>query len=128
MNNYRYLNLNPDNIDTQDCVVRAISLLLGKDWEEVYLGICAEGLLQKKMPMTDTVWGDYLRKKGYYLTRLPTHCPVCYSVNDFAIDHPYGRFLLKVDEHVVTVVNGYYYDTWDSGQQIALYYWRKETE
>lgn len=125
-NHYRYLNLNPDNNDTQDCAIRAIALLLQKDWEEVYLGVCTEGLIKKLMPTSDTAWTSYLEKEGCVLHRLPINCPVCYTVKNFAIDHPYGRFLLKVNEHVVTVVDGYYYDTWDSGNEIALYYWRKE--
>jgi hypothetical protein len=40
--------------------------------------------------------------------------------------HPTGYYLLALDEHVVAVRNGYYYDTWDSGDMIVLYYWEKE--
>ena len=31
-----------------------------------------------------------------------------------------------IDGHVVTVQDGKYYDTWDSGNEIPVYYWEKE--
>lgn len=36
-----------------------------------------------------------------------------------------GRYLLALDQHVVAVVDGDYYDTWDSGNEIPIYYWMK---
>lgn len=125
MNNYRYLNLNPDGLDTQDCTIRAISLFLDISWDDAYWGVVTEGFLQKKMPSTDAVWGRYLEKNNCYLTRVPSDCPLCYTVKDFAKDFNKGRYLLKVNEHVVTVINGYYYDTWNSGNEIVLYYWKR---
>lgn len=118
--------MNPEFNDDSDCTVRAICLLLDKSWDAVYLELCAEGFNMKRMPINDKVWGSYLVKEGCKRYRLPNTCPMCYTVNDFAIDYPKGEYLVKVDSHVVAVVNGYYYDTWDSGNEVALYYWKKE--
>lgn len=126
MSRYIPLNMNPESNDDSDCTIRAICLLLDKSWDEVYLGVCAEGFNMKRMPINDKVWGSYLFKEGCKRYRIPDTCPMCYTVNDFAIDHPKGQYLVKVDSHVVAVVNGHYYDTWNSGDQIALYFWRKE--
>lgn len=49
-----------------------------------------------------------------------------YTVNDFCIDHPNGTYILAIDGHVVCVTDGYYYDSWDSGDEIPIYYWIKE--
>ena len=49
-----------------------------------------------------------------------------YTVRDFCEDNPLGTFVLAIHEHVVCVVDGDYYDSWDSGGEIPIYYWTKE--
>ena len=51
-----------------------------------------------------------------------------YTVNDFCADHPTGTYILCIDGHVVTVQDGKYFDTWDSGNEIPVYYWEKENK
>ena len=71
------------------------------------------------------VWGDLLIEKGYSRYTLPNTCPRCYTVADFAKDHPVGTYILGTGEHVVAVVDGDWYDTWDSGDEVPIiYYWR----
>lgn len=126
MSRFRYLNVNPDKILVPDCTIRAITVLTGKSWEEVYDGVCAEGKLMHNMPSSNAVWSQYLRKLGYIRTPLPDTCPYCYTVDEFCHDHLKGKYLLALYEHVVAVVDGYYYDTWDSGNMTVLYFWEKE--
>lgn len=126
MNRFIFYNANPERKLVIDCTVRAISFLTGLDWDTVYDGICEEGKRQHNMPSSNVVWSSYLRRLGYIRTPLPSICPICYTVKDFCEMHPIGYYLLALDEHVVAVRNGYYYDTWDSGDMIVLYYWRKE--
>ena len=57
---------------------------------------------------------------------MPNMCPPCYTVKDFCKDHPVGTYILATGSHVVTVVDGNYYDTWDSGTEVPIYYWKKE--
>lgn len=52
-------------------------------------------------------------------------CPECYRVRDFARDHPYGDYILGPKEHAVAVIDGDWYDTWDSGATVPLYYLRR---
>ena len=42
------------------------------------------------------------------------------------MDNPEGKYLLATGTHVVTVIDGDYYDTWDSGDEIPIYYFTKE--
>jgi len=45
----------------------------------------------------------------------------------FAEEHPEGTYILSMPgRHVVTVVDGAYYDSWDSGEECPVYYWTKE--
>lgn len=123
---YVYFNPNPAGAKVGDCVVRAISKLLDKSWEMVYANISAKGLELKDMPSSNAVWGAYLRSKGYTRYSLPNTCPDCYTVRQFCIDYPVGDYLLATNGHVVTVIDGNYYDAWDSGDEVPIYYWRKE--
>lgn len=121
-----YYNPNPEWILVGDCVVRALSKLLCRSWLDIYTGICAQGAIMHDMPSSNRVWGGYLRRMGFVKEMLPNTCPDCYTVRDFCLDHPYGKYVLMLDGHVVAVEDGNYYDTWDSGDETPMFYWRKE--
>lgn len=123
---FRYYNANPVNNLIGDCVIRAISTLTGKDWMTTKIEIFIESCLMYDMSATNRVWNRYLEKNGYTRHLIPNTCPNCYTVKDFCRDNPYGKFLLALDGHVVAVIDGDYYDTWDSGNEIPIYYWEKE--
>ena len=80
------------------------------------------------MPSADHVWGAYLHAKGYKRGTLPDTCPDCYTINAFCDDHPTGRYVVSLPGHVVAVIGGIYFDTWDSGNEVPTYYWFKEDE
>lgn len=123
---YTYLNKNPLNKRTDDCVIRAISAALDEPWEKVYADICVEGLRFYDMPSANHVWGSYLKKKGFRRFIVPDTCPNCYTVGDFANDHPKGTYILALHNHVVCVKDGCVLDTFDSSDRVPLYYWIKE--
>ena len=91
----------------------------------MYTGLCLEGYKAGDMPPANHVWGAYLRRYGFRRYVIPDDCPDCYTVSDFAADHPRGIFVLALSGHVVCVQDGNWYDTWDSGQVVPLYYWQK---
>ena len=118
-------NPNPQANYVGDCVIRAIAKVTNQDWDSTYLDVCIEGFMKKDMPSANHVWGAYLHSKGFRQHLLPNTCPDCYTVRQFSDDHPHGRYLLSVDSHVVAVINGNYYDTWDSGDKVPIYYYKK---
>lgn len=122
---FREYNANPKARRGDDCTVRAISKVTGKPWEETYMDLCLEGLMSCDMPSSNHVWGEYLIKQGFRRHIIPNTCPRCYTVKDFARDHRSGKFILALHGHVVAVEDGDYYDTWDSGDEVPLYYWKK---
>lgn len=117
-------NPNPAGRRVGDCAVRAVSKALGVDWETAYAMIAANGYAMRDMPSADSVWGGaVLRQHGFYRSAIPNTCPDCYTAEDFARDHPRGTFVLGFGGHVATVQDGNLYDSWDSSNEVPVYYW-----
>lgn len=123
---YSAYNPNPIGARVGDCTVRAIAKATGQNWKRVYMGLCVDGFSLGDMPSANHVWGAYLRRNGFRRHALPDTCPDCYTVADFCRDHPHGVYVLAISGHVVCAVDGDWYDTWDSGGEIPVYYWAKE--
>lgn len=123
---YIFVNKNPDGLKIGDCVVRAISTALNQSWERTYIGLCVEGFLFADMPNSNAVWDSYLRSQGFKRHSLPDTCPACYTVADFAAEHPDGVYVVATGSHAVCVKHGDIMDNWNSSGEIATYYYSKE--
>ncbi len=123
---YVSVNPNPLNNDTGDCVIRAIAIAENMEWDDVYLELMLEGFIQKDMIESNKLWNSYLRRKGYTRHIIPDTCPDCYTIRDFAMEHPVGTYILGTGSHAVAVRDGNYLDSWDSGNKVPIYYWKKE--
>ena len=120
-------NPNPEAYRTDDCTIRALTKALNMSWDEAYDTLAEHGRELGDMMHKNWVWGDLLLKNGYSRYAVPNTCPRCYTVSDFANDHPSGMYVLCSGEHVVVLISGDWYDTWDSGDEVVIfYYWRKE--
>ena len=117
---YSWHNENPLNRNVGDCTVRAISTALDQDWDTTYIGLCLEGYLLKDMPSSNEVWRSYLSRYGLERRPAPAHT----TVNEFARTHQRGTYLLGLNSHVVCIIDGTLYDTWDSGEKEVLYFWK----
>lgn len=124
---YKVYNPNPANHSAGDCVIRCVCKLMNLDWDTAYLKVCMAGFKMKEVPTANHVWGSFLFENGFVKKVIPDTCPYCYTIRDFCVDHPFGEFAAATGSHVVAVVNGDYYDSWDSGNEVPVYYWERET-
>ena len=122
---YIYVNPNPRGALIGDCAVRAIAVALGITWDDSYRLLADYGFMLKNLPNADSVWGAVLMDNGYSRKAIPDTCPACYTIRDFCHDHPQGTFVVGTGSHVVAVIDGNYYDSWDSGDEVPVMYWRE---
>ena len=123
---YIPFNPNPLNKKTDDCVIRAISKVLDVPWERAYIMLAVKGLETYDLPNANNVWGALLREHGFVREIIPNTCPDCYTVEDFCRDNPVGTYVLGTGTHAIAVIDGSYFDTWQSGEQTPIYVYRKE--
>lgn len=123
---WKYYNPNPMSRTVGDCAIRAISKALDVDWETAFEMVAGAAYRMGDMPSSNSVWGAVLRQNGFYRASIPNQCPDCYTAEDFALDHPYGVFVLGFGNHVATVIDGVIYDSWNSSREIPQYYWYRK--
>ena len=126
MSLWRQFNNNPVNRNVGDCSVRAVSVALGIDWETAFALITQNAFQMGDMPSSNAVWGSVLRQHGFKRSVIPNSCPDCYTVGQFADDHPKGVYVVGTGNHVVTVKDGEIWDSWDSSKEIPIYFWRND--
>lgn len=77
----------------------------------------------KGMSSTNFVWDDYLQSIGYKRRDFTNKKKV--DVRTFCELYPIGNYILATGTHVVAAIDGTYYDTWDSGDEIVLYLYER---
>ena len=117
-----YLNVNPDKMKESDCVTRALKLATGLPYSEI-------------------------RRKLYHTSKLldcEKLCVCCYkflieevfkckrvncdnmTVAEFSYENPYGVYLVRMNGHLSTVINGKVYDIFDCRSDILTDAWKVE--
>lgn len=126
---YKYYQPNKKDIKDQygDCVMRALTKAVGKDWLEVFDEITPISR-QMQCPFNcKACYEAYLKQNGFVYhgisnkkgSKRPT-------VDSFTRSHRKGIYYINVANHCVTAADGHYYDTWDSGDCCMYGYWTKE--
>lgn len=126
---YIFYNPNPLGKSAEDCTVRAISKLTNSTWDNAYFTVMIGGYLEKTMPDQKSAINtlmEYLGFKRYEIPDTSDACPKCYTIKQFTRDFPRGSYMVATGSHVVAVIDGNYYDAFDSGNEVPLNYWRKE--
>lgn len=96
-------------------------------WDEAYANLAIYGLLQKNMPSANSTWGAFLRSKGLKRRAIPDDKPDDYTVEDFCREHPEGMYIVATEGHVLTVVDGDWWDSWDSSQEFPIFYYEQKS-
>ena len=122
----KFTNNPRKNYRAGDCVIRAISAATGDSWEKIYTELSVEGFYVGEWANSNGVWDGYLRKRGFKRHICPNNCSYCYSIAEFAKEHSQGVYIAATGRHAVAVINGDWWDSWDSGAEIPIYYYSKE--
>lgn len=124
---YKYYNPNPLGKFIDDCVIRAITKVLNITWDQAYIELSMKTFIAKEIRIdSNAIWGGYLYDKGFRQHLFNDICPGCVTVRDFVYENPKGTYILATGTHVIAVVDGVYYDSWDSGSENPIFYWKKE--
>lgn len=121
---WREFNNNPKGHRVGDCAVRAVSVALGVDWDTAYAMLANEGFERKDMPSSDAVWGSLLLNNGF----VREACPDCrdgFNADEFLKTHQFGKYVIAFGGHVAAADNGVLFDSWDSENEIPIYYYRE---
>ena len=117
-------NPNPAKREVPDCVIRAVCIALNKPWLEASDEIYAVARADYSVTVDDHVWGHYLYMKGFEPFLNPFECPKCVTVREFTKMYPTGTYIIGTGNHAIAVIDGDYYDSWDSGNTIPSFFWR----
>lgn len=126
---YRYYQPNRKDIKDKygDCVIRALTKVTGKEWLEVFDEITPISREMQVPFNCKPCFEEYLKRNGFAYTGISnkkgSKRP---TVESFAKSHKSGVYYLNVANHCVAVVDGHYFDTWDSGYKSLYGYWSKE--
>lgn len=133
MSKKRYVYYQPNKKDVKDefgdCTVRALSKALNCTWLEAYdktVPICREEQVTNVFDAPAKIRVRFLDKLGFdYHGVSNKKGSTRPTVDEFAKTHPTGVFIANVANHVVAVVDGKYYDTWDSGNRSMYGYFER---
>lgn len=122
---WQFFNSNPTANRTDDCAIRAISAAFDVSWDQAFDALANMAKMMGETMNSDHAWGALLRQYGFTKEVVPDSCPDCYTLRDFAEDHPRGVYVVKTSGHVVTVVDGAILDTFDSSGESPIYFWAR---
>ena len=122
---WKQYNPNPCNKANGDCTVRAISKALNMSWDDAFDMQVYKAKYMCDMPSSNAVVNAILKDCGFVSGSISNKCPSCYTIKDFCRDNPKGIFVIGTGTHVVCAIDGTYFDSWDSGNETPIYYWRK---
>ena len=117
---YKYKNTNPYNRNIDDCVVRAISTLTNRSWNEVFDELSY--LASKDGYMFDNV----IFVEDYLDDRYPRECHYSKTVEEFAKEYPVGKYAVTMNGHITAIIDGTIYDTFNPAKRIMRCAWRIE--
>ena len=110
---------NPKGKRTNDCIVRSIANATGRPWADVLRELCEIGIELSNMPNSGEVVDEYMYRRKIFANQPKKST----TVAEFAKEHPTGRFVIGVQDHGVSMIDGNWYDLIDSGKdEIVDYY------
>lgn len=123
---YQYYNPNPHKKNVGDCIIRALTKIFDRTWDDIGLEYYIFAFNEKDVPSSNIVLKKFLKQYGYKKKLLPNECPDCYTVENFSENFGLGKYIVGTGSHIIAIVDGVVYDTWDSRNENIIYYFEKE--
>ncbi len=127
---YHFYNANPHNKFTDDCVIRALSTAMEQSWKDTFNDLCQISLKYGVMPTDTKCFSRYLKQNGWIKQSQPrkrdnTKYTGKEFIKEILYDNaPYTNIIAKIGgHHIVAIINGKVYDTWDSTEGCIGNYW-----
>ena len=123
---YKEFNANPKNKKAGDCVIRAISIGLNKDYIEIYKELFETSLKTGYMVNDKKNFEKYLEKQKILKMKMPKRIDnTRYTVKEFVeeIAKPNKTYIINIANHLTVVKNGVLYDIWNCGRKSVGNYW-----
>lgn len=117
---WKEFNPNPKSRNIGDCTLRSYCAAFGISWDKAF--DIASKVAKENSSMIQYVSDKVLTEEfNCYVDEKYNKKTIKgkdrITVNQFALSHPYGTYILHVPKHQVTVIDGIYWDSWDSGNK-----------
>ena len=120
MARFIYYNINPDGNRASDCVTRAISLGSGLDYSVVRRKLYHSSKLFDCEKLNVDCYAHLLQD----VFKFPQVNTYGMTVGEFADNHPYGIYLVRMNGHISTIWEGDVIDIWDCRDSYITNAWK----
>lgn len=126
MNRYVYYQPNDKDLKDEygDCTIRALCKVFNLNWIDAFkltIPYCMKYQTPNIFNLSHSKEKEVMEDLGFSYTGISNKKGMKRpTVSEFAKSHTTGTFIVNVANHEVAVVDGKYYDTWDSGKK-SLY-------
>lgn len=109
---FHQYNANPKNRNTSDCVIRALTVITGKDWDTIFDELVPYAHKHKCLINNDSAYENYLKDIGYVKVKQPKHSDntkfTGVELVDFIRNYRFIKpVMLSIGPHHVSVISGY---------------------
>lgn len=122
---YKYYQPNNKDIKDKsgDCVIRALTKALDKTWLEVFRELIPYAEAEQNMPNASAVFTKYIEASGGVWHGIKAEKGRKRMTVKELAKHTKGVHIAKVAHHIVCIIDGDWFDTFDSGNKPVYGHW-----
>lgn len=128
---WKKFNPNPKGKNVEDCSIRAYCAARDMKWDDAFDLACKVAKQEKDIINSVKVCRKVVTEHlGFVLNEESKKVKIKdrMTVNQFALTHNYGRYIVSVRGHLVAVIDGWIYDSWDCGSKKMLHFYEEATK
>lgn len=122
-NDFYFYNRNPLKAKEKDCVCRAISLVSNEDYYEIEHKLYLVSNLLECERLCVCCYVFLLEKVFDYKPILEFNGM---KIKGFLKENSKGKFLIRCENHLTSIINGKIWDIWDCSNENILMIWKVE--